>query len=654
MAFTEFPIPTIELMDSTLWRSFTTRALLAAEIVGGMVPIDGMVYEAAGVRYRGQTSATSIPDLLGLVPEGDYTPQHFGAVGDGTTDDSTAVSRWLDYIIANNLQGYAPKGDYLLNTFQDKTVGTWRGGISGSGKGSTRFIVPATNTSGAISFTSTARDSQVEFSDFSVITSGAGGVGFRFRQPEGGNQHQRSVIVRNIAVRGSDKTNDYFATFLSLAGTWRPLVEDVQIDGPFVGVDNADASLRFASDVGIDLDGAYDPTVNDCHVWGAEWGIRANVYQGIITSFADNGSGATRVTISNTWAHPFSSGSSVRVAGAGAPYDGTHSVTNVSATQFDIPVTYTTTSTGLVYLSSAPEAFRMTNTVINGCKIGLDYVRPPGREPIVWIDNCHVNYRNYGYRIEGAKLVTIQASHPYNEDSANEFSGVPHDIYLVNASEYIITGNTFHFAGAADRIPVQVDNDGTSNSGSIGIIAHNLFNCTGTWAIWLANSCRNVIVGPNMYAGGTFSSGLVNDVSNENIIIDGKTETTGTWTPALTFGGGSTGITYSAQTGSYNIVGGVLHFTVSITLTSKGSSTGSAQISLPTGLPGPKVIQVGQGIVDWPTYSGMASIVSPSGRVVSATLMTLITKGTTQTSALTDANFINTASFTINGTIRLV
>lgn len=54
------------------------------------------------------------------------------------------------------------------------------------------------------------------------------------------------------------------------------------------------------------------------------------------------------------------------------------------------------------------------------------------------------------------------------------------------------------------------------------------------------------------------------------------------FTPFLSFGGGSTGITYSTQAGSYTKIGTVIFFTVDIRLSAKGSSTGVAKVG---GLP---------------------------------------------------------------------
>ena len=56
----------------------------------------------------------------------------------------------------------------------------------------------------------------------------------------------------------------------------------------------------------------------------------------------------------------------------------------------------------------------------------------------------------------------------------------------------------------------------------------------------------------------------------------------GTWTPTITFGGGSTGVTYAFQAGLYTKIGRMVYYSLSLTLSSKGSSTGNAFIA---GLP---------------------------------------------------------------------
>lgn len=56
----------------------------------------------------------------------------------------------------------------------------------------------------------------------------------------------------------------------------------------------------------------------------------------------------------------------------------------------------------------------------------------------------------------------------------------------------------------------------------------------------------------------------------------------GTWTPVLSFGGNSDGITYNYQTGRYRRINKIVFCDMAIQLTNKGTSTGQAVIS---GLP---------------------------------------------------------------------
>lgn len=57
---------------------------------------------------------------------------------------------------------------------------------------------------------------------------------------------------------------------------------------------------------------------------------------------------------------------------------------------------------------------------------------------------------------------------------------------------------------------------------------------------------------------------------------------TGSFTPAITLGGGATGVMYTTQVGNYTQLGNRILFDLQITLSAKGSSTGTLKI---TGLP---------------------------------------------------------------------
>lgn len=114
------------------------------------------------------------------------------------------------------------------------------------------------------------------------------------------------------------------------------------------------------------------------------------------------------------------------------------------------------------------------------------------------------------------------------------------------------------------------------------------------------------------------------------------------WTPALTFGGGSTGLTYSTQAGQYVTIGNLVVAEFNIVLSAKGSSTGSAAISLPVTAGGSN--RVGFGIVS--AYSGAVGLTGwPHGSIVaSGTVCTLQQFGATAGAALADTNFGNSTA----------
>lgn len=66
-------------------------------------------------------------------------------------------------------------------------------------------------------------------------------------------------------------------------------------------------------------------------------------------------------------------------------------------------------------------------------------------------------------------------------------------------------------------------------------------------------------------------------VNSLNLDVTNWVNTT-VWTPTLTFGGASVGMTYMTRTGSYSRIGNNVFFFLAVELTAKGSSTGVAKI----------------------------------------------------------------------------
>lgn len=105
-------------------------------------------------------------------------------------------------------------------------------------------------------------------------------------------------------------------------------------------------------------------------------------------------------------------------------------------------------------------------------------------------------------------------------------------------------------------------------------------SATLTMAFCIIDSSNtNAITGGGtLNQGGTIftsSSSLINTTTQTSLSVD----RTALWTPNLQINGSSTGITYSTQVGGYVQIGNVITFWLNITLSSKGSSTGSVTIS---------------------------------------------------------------------------
>jgi hypothetical protein len=134
-----------------------------------------------------------------------------------------------------------------------------------------------------------------------------------------------------------------------------------------------------------------------------------------------------------------------------------------------------------------------------------------------------------------------------------------------------------------------------------------------------------------------------NDTAAANALDDYEE---GTWTMGVSFGGGTTGITYSANTGSYTKIGNQVTVSGYLILTSKGSSTGLVRITgLPYTIGSPSSNYSAASIYfDQITYVGAFQAYG----VVSQTTIALEQTTTAGvTTVLTDANFGNNSNLIV-------
>jgi hypothetical protein len=132
-------------------------------------------------------------------------------------------------------------------------------------------------------------------------------------------------------------------------------------------------------------------------------------------------------------------------------------------------------------------------------------------------------------------------------------------------------------------------------------------------------------------SGGTTNSELLDDYEE------------GTFTPVLSFGTGTTGIAYSLQTGIYRKIGDVVYIYARITLSNKGSSSGSAAVSSPFTYQNVQTGGGGNGLAFANNISSVDASNISAGPFQNGSSIAIYNN--TTGNSLTEGNFTNTTDF---------
>lgn len=219
-----------------------------------------------------------------------------------------------------------------------------------------------------------------------------------------------------------------------------------------------------------------------------------------------------------------------------------------------------------------------------------------------------------------------------------------------SAGSLVTTLATVVVAGTNTKITY--NNKGLVTAGSAATLASSDYANQGTTTTvlhgnaagnpsWAAVSLTADVSGTLPVANG--GTGVTTSLgTGEGNVVLGSTST---FTPALNFGGGSTGITYSTQTGHYSQLGNLVFFAISIALTSIGSDTGEVTI---TGLPVSAARAAAFSLA--PQNITYASTVIATVSVLTPTILNLYQSVSgSPHAALDDTNFSNTSSLIISG-----
>lgn len=150
---------------------------------------------------------------------------------------------------------------------------------------------------------------------------------------------------------------------------------------------------------------------------------------------------------------------------------------------------------------------------------------------------------------------------------------------------------------------------------------------------------------------GTLTYGSIDFQGSKVITTTTQNQTNGgTWTPVLSFGGSSAGITYGVQLGHYTRVSNIVYFKCTINLTSKGAQVGAALIS---GLPVTSASDSDIGMCPMGTIliTNAAGYTCFGAQIQSgvSTILPAEYGSASNSAQLTDASFVNTSGLKITG-----
>ncbi len=172
-------------------------------------------------------------------------------------------------------------------------------------------------------------------------------------------------------------------------------------------------------------------------------------------------------------------------------------------------------------------------------------------------------------------------------------------------------------------------------------------NTSGLGVRALLNADATTLSGAEILAGSVYD--IIDNGTNYTLLNSSQGSSIITWAPSVAFGGASTGIAYSTQTGKAWKIGRLMYFTFYVVLSSKGSATGGITID---GLP---FVVNASWLGNSPSQAYVYNVAFGTGYVILYYL-----PGTTQmgmanvlsaapAASLTDAAFTNTSQIAGNG-----
>jgi hypothetical protein len=173
----------------------------------------------------------------------------YGAKGDGVTDDTAAIQRWLAAVGSSGGTGYVPSGSYLISNAITQTLSGVSLSFRGAGAGNTRFLF--TGSSNGLVFTlkrALGVWGAARVSDISIVrvqtAPAQANVGLSIIvDPTQGVDYFGNSGVSDIFVQGSSPGVNAWATGILLQDTTSFEIRNTYIRGPGASSAGTDSGI---------------------------------------------------------------------------------------------------------------------------------------------------------------------------------------------------------------------------------------------------------------------------------------------------------------------------------------------------------------------------------------------------------------------------
>jgi len=595
------------------------------------------------------------------IPKGSSAPYYqvsvleYGARGDGVTDDTAAIQAAITAGAGKKV--YFPAGVYVITGTLSVTSDDTR--LVGDGSGIARYSTYDAGGGTALLQT-TVNTSSVLFQPASSATQYLYGAGIQ------GISISYSSAAANTQTSGTGVTFTRCNGYVLDDVTVNDAFECIAVKGGYDGrLHNFRVTGNYIDRVGYPPSGynglvtfkssSYDGIYQGCQVVAVS---DFTVVQGKVRNYTviiESGDGINfsngyigNAVEANVLVRPTVDGTSSStcdyvsaVAFSNVYIDGVQTtstttlgakrcVTITNASGSYLAVYDVTFGSGCYFANAVEDLFVVEYTRTNGCRIAIDGATLS-------------NATNNGIVVDGpnaSSAVDVILSDNFITTVGEATYGA---VKIGDVRSLVVTGNHILTTdGCALYLLGTINNGIVSNNYNNSVLSDvvNVASVTGRLTF---SGNGGAYTGANTWRG--FNPGNIASASTDR--LDWYQE--GTFTPALSFGGGTTGITYTSRTGDYTRIGNVVYVRVNFLLSSKGSDAGQVWITAMPYAASSTGTDFALSVRFTSVTSGVGDTMITARVIASGTTIFLEKYAAGARVVLTEADLTNTTAVTVTG-----